>query len=177
MRSESQRGLTIVYTGEGKGKTTAALGLVLRAWGRNFRICVIQFLKSETGRWGEVEAARKIEVEWHILGQGFTREDDDQRVNLELAHQAWRFAQQKISSNSFDLIILDEFTYPLHYGWLDTGAVLEWLENQKPPPLHLVITGRSAPPALIKAADLVTEMKKIKHPFDQGIKGQPGIDF
>jgi cob(I)alamin adenosyltransferase len=170
-------GLLIVYTGDGKGKTTAALGLLLRAWGRDLRTCMIQFLKMETGRWGEVQAASKMGLEWHKQGQGFTWKADDQAQNMHKAEQAWAFAREKIASGHYDLIVLDEFTYPLHYEWLDQEEVLSWLRTEKPPELHLVITGRNAPQKLIEEADLVTEMRNIKHPFDQGLKGQPGIEF
>jgi cob(I)alamin adenosyltransferase len=172
-----RRGLVIVNTGEGKGKTTAALGMLLRAWGRNFRLCVIQFIKSETGSWGEVKAAHKLGIEWHKSGDGFTWLSKDMDETIALAQQGWELAKSKIASGEYDLILLDEFTYPLHFGWLDTAQVIEWLRANKPPELHLVITGRSAPEALLEYADLVTQMSVIKHPYDQGISAQPGIEF
>jgi cob(I)alamin adenosyltransferase len=172
-----RKGLVIVNTGDGKGKTTAALGLLLRAWGRGFRVCVVQFLKAETGQWGEIKAARKLGIEWNATGDGFTWMSKDMEETVARALHGWDIAQQKIVSGEYDLIVLDEFTYALHYEWLDTQAVIDWLQANRPPALHLVITGRSAPQALIDYADLVTEMKVIKHPYEQGITAQAGIEF
>jgi cob(I)alamin adenosyltransferase len=171
------RGLLIVNTGDGKGKTTAALGLALRAWGRGLRVCVIQFIKNETGQWGEVKAARKLGLEWHKTGDGFTWTSKDIDESQAHAEHGWELAQQKIASRDYDLIVLDEFTYPLHFGWLDTPGVIAWLQANRPPELHLVITGRHAPAELVEYADLVTEMKAIKHPYEQGVPAQPGIEF
>jgi cob(I)alamin adenosyltransferase len=171
------KGLVIVNTGEGKGKTTAALGTLLRAWGRGFRLCVIQFIKAETGRWGEVKAAEKLGIEWHSMGDGFTWTSKNMEETTRRALEGWRLAQEKIRSGQYDLILLDEFTYALHFGWLDTAEVIDWLTANKPPDLHLIITGRDAPPALVQYADLVTEMLAIKHPFDEGVKAQAGIEF
>ena len=172
-----RKGLVIVNTGDGKGKSTAALGLMLRAWGRDFRICVIQFIKAETGRWGEVRAAAKLGIEWHSTGDGFTWTSKDMDETARRAVRGWELAQDKIRSGQFDLIVLDEFTYPLHFGWLDAMQVVDWLRTNRPPELHLVITGREAPQAIIEYADLVTEMRAIKHPFEQGVKAQAGIEF
>ena len=172
-----KKGLLIVNTGDGKGKTTAALGMVLRAWGRGFRICVIQFIKAETGHWGEIKAAKKLGIEWHSVGDGFTWTSKDMDETAARALHGWEIAKEKIASNQYDLIVLDEFTYALHFDWLNTGEVLEWLRLNRSPSLHLVITGRSAPEALIEQADLVTEMRLIKHPYNQGILAQPGIEF
>lgn len=172
-----KKGLLIVNTGDGKGKSTAAFGMLLRAWGRGMKVCVIQFIKSETGKWGEIKAAQKMGIEWLTTGDGFTWLSKDMDETTARALHGWKLAQEKISSGAYDLILLDEFTYPLHYGWLDTTEVLDWLKANRPPNLHLVITGRSAPEALIQAADLVTEMKLVKHPYQQGVKAQPGIEF
>ena len=171
------KGLLIVNTGDGKGKTTAALGTILRAWGRGMCPCVIQFMKSGTGQWGEVKAARKLQLEWHSLGDGFTWTSKDMDETIAKAQYAWTVAQEKIVSDQYDVILLDEFTYPLQYNWLDTTEVITWLKEHKPPRLHLIITGRDAPQKLIETADFVTEMLQIKHPFGQGIKAQPGIEF
>jgi len=172
-----RKGLVIVNTGQGKGKSTAALGTLFRAWGRNFRLCVIQFIKAETGQWGEVKAAKKLGIEWHTTGDGFTWTSKDMEETKRRALKGWELAQQKISSGEYDLILLDEFTYPLHFGWLDTVQVIDWLKSNKPPDLHLIITGRDAPQELIQYADLVTEMTAIKHPFDEGVIAQAGIEF
>lgn len=172
-----RKGLVIVNTGDGKGKTTAALGVLLRAWGRGWRICTIQFIKHEAGQWGEVQAAEKLGVEWHSMGSGFTWESKDLDETAARVHAAWHLAQEKIGGGTFDLVILDEMTYAFQFGWLDVERVVAWLGEHKPPPVHVIITGRGAPPELIAFADLVTEMRKIKHPYDQGIPAQSGIDF
>lgn len=172
-----KKGLAIVHTGNGKGKSTAAFGMVLRAWGRGFRVCVVQFLKSETGKWGEVLAAQKLGIEWHISGDGFTWASKDMDTTIARAQLGWELAQEKIASGDYDLVVLDEFTYPLAFGWLDLAETLDWLREHKPASLHLVITGRNAPPALLDYADLVSESREIKHPFHLGLKAQPGIEF
>lgn len=173
----TKKGLLIVYTGNGKGKSTAAFGTVFRAWGRGFRICVIQFIKAETGKWGEINTARKLGIEWLSTGDGFTWTSKDLDETIARARHGWEIAQDKIINGQYDLIVLDEFTYPLAYKWIDTNEVLEWLRIHRPPHLHIIITGRSAPEALIQQADLVTEMKLIRHPYDSGIQAQPGIEF
>jgi cob(I)alamin adenosyltransferase len=175
---KNKKGLVIVNTGNGKGKSTAAFGVVLRAWGRGLRICVIQFIKSETGKWGEVKAAQKLGIEWLSTGDGFTWLSKDMDETTARALHGWKMAQEKIASGGYDLIVLDEFTYPLHFGWLNVVEVITWLREKKPPMLHLIITGRDAPQGLIDFADLVTEMKEIKHPYEeQDIPAQAGIEF
>ena len=176
--ANNKKGLVIVNTGNGKGKSTAAFGVVLRAWGRGLRICVIQFIKSETGKWGEVKAAQKLGIKWLSTGDGFTWLSKDMDETAARAKHAWKMAQEKIASGHYDLIVLDEFTYPLHFGWLDVNEVIAWLKENKPPMLHLIITGRDAPQELIDFADIVTEMKEIKHPYgEQGLPAQAGIEF
>jgi cob(I)alamin adenosyltransferase len=175
--SENKKGLLIVNTGNGKGKSTAAFGIVFRAWGRGMKICVIQFIKSETGKWGEVKAAQKLGIEWHTSGDGFTWLSKDMDETTARAIKGWELAQEKITSGNYDLVILDEFTYPLHFGWIDAQQTLDWLKVNKPEKLHLVITGRNAPESLIEMADLVTEMTEIKHPYQKGMHGQAGIEF
>ncbi len=176
-KNKIKKGLVIVNTGHGKGKTTAALGVLFRAWGRGMRVCVIQFIKTQTGNWGEVQAARKLGMDWHAMGDGFTWLSKDIDATADKARHAWQVAQEKIESGNFDLMVLDEMTYAFHDGWLDVNEVVAWLRAHKPPMMHLIITGRDAPQELIDFADLVTEMKKIKHPFDQGILAQAGIEF
>jgi cob(I)alamin adenosyltransferase len=176
-RANLKKGLVIVNTGHGKGKTTAALGTVLRAWGQGLRVCVVQFIKAETGAWGEVKAARKLGIEWHKLGDGFTWQSRDIDKSLARALEAWQLAQEKIASLQYDLIVLDEFTYTFKFGWLDVNDVVTWLQANKPERLHVIITGRDAPPELIGFADLVTEMREVKHPFSAGIRAQKGIEF
>src|SRR5215510_2162465 len=167
-----KNGLVIVNNGNGKGKSTSAFGVLLRAWGRGFHICVIQFIKAETGQWGEIKAAKKLGIEWHTTGDGFTWTSKDMDETVARARHGWEMAKEKISSGNYDLIVLDEFTYTMVYKWLDTDEVLEWLRLHRPSSLHLVITGRSAPDALVHVADLVTEMTPIKHPYEQGIQAQ-----
>ena len=176
-KARVKKGLLIVNTGNGKGKTTSALGTMLRAWGQGLRVCVVQFIKAKTGAWGEVKAAKKLGIEWHTLGDGFTwrsRDMDDTRAR---AVDAWQLAQAKITCGEYDLILLDEFTYPLSLGWLDVNDVVAWLKTNKPELLHLIITGREAPAPLVDAADLVTEMREVKHPFRVNIRAQKGIEF
>ncbi|NOX61826.1 MAG: cob(I)yrinic acid a,c-diamide adenosyltransferase [Chloroflexi bacterium] len=173
-----KKGLVIVNTGDGKGKTTAALGILLRAWGRGMRVCMLQFIKHENAAYGENKAARKLGLEIIPTGDGFTWLSKDMDETTARARHGWEMAKEKIASGDYDVVILDEFTYPLSFGWLDVNEVLHWLRENKPPMLHLVITGRYAPNALIDFADLVTEMQLIKHPFaEQGIRAQAGIEF
>lgn len=178
-RARQKKGLVIVNTGTGKGKTTAALGVLLRAWGRGMKVGVLQFLKNEHARFGEIKAAARMgDIEWIATGDGWTWTSRDIDETAAKAQHAWQVAQHHIVHGGYDVLILDEFTYPLAYGWLDSDAVLAWIEANKPPMLHLIITGRYAPQNLIDFADLVTEMRAIKHPLaDQGIRAQKGIEY
>ncbi|MBE7553600.1 MAG: cob(I)yrinic acid a,c-diamide adenosyltransferase [Anaerolineales bacterium] len=178
-RAKKKKGLVIVNTGNGKGKTTAALGVMTRAWGRKMRIGVLQFLKNENARFGEIKAAEQMgSIDWISTGDGWTWTSHDMDETEARARHGWQIAQERIISGNYNLLILDEFTYPLHYGWLDSAAVIEWLKANKPPMLHLIITGRYAPQVLIDYADLVTEMREIKHPLKgQGIRAQAGIEY
>ena len=174
-----RKGLVIVNTGKGKGKTTAALGVLTRAWGRGLKVVMLQFIKSKTGKWGEIRAAKKMGVEMIPLGAGFAFTSKDIEKDKALAKEGWELCKKKILApdGTYDIVILDEFTYPLHYGWLSIEEVIETLDR-RPPNRHIIITGRYAPQALIDYADLVTEMRQIKHPYqEQGIKAQPGIEF
>ncbi|MGQ9554653.1 MAG: cob(I)yrinic acid a,c-diamide adenosyltransferase [Anaerolineae bacterium] len=173
-----KKGLVIVNTGDGKGKTTAALGIVLRAWGRDMRVCVVQFLKHEHASFGETLAAEKLGIEWTSTGDGWTWASPNLEETQAKTVAAWEMAKRKIISGQYDIVVLDEFTYPLYFGWLDTEAVVEWLRTHKPPLLHVIITGRYAPQLLMDFADLVTEMREVKHPFaQQKIRAQAGIEF
>jgi cob(I)alamin adenosyltransferase len=166
----------VVNTGHGKGKTTAALGVVLRAWGRGMRVVIIQFVKTRTSNYGENRAAKKLGIEMIPLGEGFTWLSKDIEKDKASAREAWELARQKIGSGEYDLVVLDEITYPLTYGWIPVGEVIDVL-RQRPAGLHVIITGRDAPQELIDYADLVTEMREIKHPYEKGLKAQPGIEF
>lgn len=169
-------GLVIVNTGKGKGKTTAALGLALRAWGRGLKVIILQFIKHSTANFGEQRAAQKMGLEMRAMGDGFTwrSQDLDKTADLAVAH--WEDCKEIIASGEYDVIVLDEFTYPMHYGWIDTNDVIEVLKN-RPEMQHIIITGRNAPDALVEYADLVTDMQVVKHPYQKGIKAQPGIEF
>jgi cob(I)alamin adenosyltransferase len=173
----ARKGLVIVNTGNGKGKSTAAFGLLLRAWGRGLRVCVVQFIKSETGKWGEIKAAQKLGIDWFTTGDGFTWTSKDMDETVARALAGWEIAKEKITSGNYDVIVLDEFTYAMHFNWLETDQVIDWLKTNKPADLHLVITGRDAPAKLIEYADLVTEMLEVKHPYQKGIQAQPGVEF
>lgn len=172
-----RRGLVLIHTGTGKGKTTAAIGLLVRAWGQGQRLCMIQFIKGNNDRLGELQAARALGLEWHQFGDGFTRRSHDIDATATRNLAGWRLAQERIVSGEYDMIVLDEFTYLLKYGWLDAHDVVRWLTEHKPHGLHLVITGRDAPPALLQYADLVTDMAKVKHHHDAGVRAQPGIEY
>ncbi len=170
------RGLVIVNTGHGKGKTTAALGILTRAWGRGMCVCALQFIKARTANFGEEQAARKMGVEMIPLGDGFTWTSRDIERDRALAREGWALCRAKIESGDYDIVILDELTYCFTFGWLDLAEVLEVL-RRRPPGQHVIITGRDAPEALIAFADLVTEMREIKHPYAAGVKAQKGIEF
>lgn len=169
-----RNGLIIVHTGDGKGKTTAALGLAIRAFGAGLKVLILQFIKGAR-RSGELEALKILGVEVRQLGLGFiTKENFSEQKNL--AHSAIEIARQEILSGAWDLIVLDEINYAVKFGLLDATEILELIKIRSPQ-MHLVFTGRAAPPELIDAADLVTEMKLIKHPFQKGIVAQAGIEF
>lgn len=173
-----KKGLVIVNTGTGKGKTTAALGILMRAWGRNMRLGGVQFIKNENASFGELKAAKRMGIELTPMGDGFTWTSRDMDETQAKALHGWKIARQKITSGAFDIFLLDEFTYVMHYGWLDPNEVVAWLRDNKPKMLHLIITGRYAPPELIEFADLVTEMTLVKHPLkEQGIRAQRGIEY
>jgi cob(I)alamin adenosyltransferase len=172
-----EKGLLIVHTGTGKGKSTAAFGLALRMLGRGKRVGVVQFIK---GAWhsAERDALAKFgdQVEWHSMGEGFTWETQDRERDIAAAERAWGKAQELMADATFGLVILDEINIALRYDYLDLDTVLEAL-NARRPDLHVVVTGRNAKPPLIEAADLVTEMTLVKHHFAAGVKAQEGIEF
>ncbi|CQR72018.1 Cob(I)yrinic acid a,c-diamide adenosyltransferase [Sporomusa ovata DSM 2662] len=173
------KGLVIVNTGNGKGKTTAALGLGLRAWGQGLKVLILQFIK---GNWkyGELQAAERMGADFVIrqLGEGFVSNTtgDDKADHQAAAEKALHDAKTEIMSGNWDMIILDEINYAVKFGLVSGEAVVELLAI-KPPLLHLVLTGRDACQEIIDKADLVTEMKEIKHPYKKGIKAQKGIEF
>ena len=170
------KGLVIVNTGNGKGKTTAAMGLLFRAWGRNMKVIMLQFIKHSTANFGEQRAAQKIGIEIRAMGDGFTWRSKDLDESADLARAHWDDCKKIIAAGEHDVIVLDEFTYPLHYGWIPVEEVIQVLRD-RPEMQHIIITGRHAPDALVEFADLVTEMNVVKHPYQSGIKAQPGIEF
>lgn len=173
----SAKGLIMVHTGYGKGKTTAALGLAFRALGHGLPVCVIQFVKG-TWKYGELVSAERFSdlLEFHVVGKGFIRNSKSSERHQEAAAKGWELARKIIDRGFHHLVILDEFTYALNFGMVDLGEVVKSLQH-KPERLHVLVTGRDAPPALVDIADLVTEMREMKHPFKSGIKAQKGIEF
>jgi cob(I)alamin adenosyltransferase len=176
---EQTRGLLIVHTGNGKGKTTCALGLMMRAAGRGLKCCMIQFMKSRNDRYGEHEAAEKLGIEVHTMGDGFTWDTKNREQDIKTARETWDLCVLKLRSGDYDMLVFDELVYVLSYDMLPVSEVLKEIEaiRLEQPALHIVVTGRDAPPELIAAADLVTEMTEIKHPFNSGIRAQQGIEF
>lgn len=176
---ENTKGLLMVNTGNGKGKTTAALGVLIRAAGRGLSCCMIQFMKSKNDRYGEHEALEKLGVEVITMGDGFTWDTNDPAQDIKTSEQTWAMCLEKMRSGEYDLLVFDELVYVLDYGFLDTGALLSEIAEirRAQPHLHIIMTGRNAPPELVEAADLVTEMTEIKHPFNAGIYAQQGIEF
>ncbi len=168
--------LVVVNTGDGKGKSTAAFGVVLRAVARAWRVAVIQFLKSGSWRVGEEEVATRLGVEWWALGEGFTWDSSDLGEDQAVAREAWAFARRTIEAGEHRLVVLDEVTYPVTWGWIDVDEVADVVRS-RPPAVNLVLTGRDAPAALIDVADTVTEMRAVKHAYDQGIRAKRGIDY
>jgi cob(I)alamin adenosyltransferase len=174
----TEKGLIIVHTGNGKGKTTAALGMVLRSLGHGYKVAIVQFIK---GAWEPAEKAVfslwPDRLEFHAMGEGFTWETQDRDRDTHKAQEAWNKALTFICNSDYQLVLLDEVNVALKLGYLTIEQVLAGLE-QKPADSHVILTGRGAPPALIERADLVTEMTLVKHPFrEQGVKAQPGIEF
>lgn len=176
---ENTKGLLMVNTGDGKGKTTCALGLMMRAAGRGMNCCMIQFMKSKTDRYGEHESAEALGIEVHTMGDGFTWDTNNPAQDIKTSQETWALCVEKMRSEEYDLLVFDELVYVLDYKFLPLEEVITEIKSvrEKQPHLHLVLTGRNAPQELIDAADLVTEMKEIKHPFNAGIYAQQGIEF
>ena len=177
MTKQDRVGLIMINTGNGKGKTTAALGTALRAVGCEFRVFMVQFIK---GSWdyGELHVAERLAPYFEIkpMGEGFTWETKDKKRDTEIAGKAWDFCKELIKKNEHDLLIFDEINNAMDYGYVDVDDVVGALKN-KPPKMHIILTGRSAPQKIVDIAHLVTEMREIKHPFHQGIYAQKGIEY
>ncbi len=176
---ENTKGLLMVNTGDGKGKTTCGLGLMMRAAGRGMLCCMIQFMKSKTDRYGEHESAELLDIEVHTMGDGFTWDTNNPEQDIKTSQETWVLCVEKMRSEEYDLLVFDELVYVLDYKFLDLQEVIGELKSvrEKQPHLHIVLTGRNAPQELIDISDLVTEMKEIKHPFNAGIYAQQGIEF
>jgi cob(I)alamin adenosyltransferase len=177
-KADKEKGLIVINTGNGKGKTTAALGMVLRSLGHGYRVAIVQFIK---GAWEPAEKAILSQyadrLVFQAMGEGFTWDTQDRDRDIQVAQQAWEQSLSYILDPQYQLVLLDEINIALKLGYLDPAAVIAGLA-QKPPTTHVILTGRGALPELIEIADLVTEMTLIKHPFrEQGIKAQPGIEF
>jgi len=168
--------IVVVNTGDGKGKSSSAFGVMGRAWARGWRVCVIQFMKSDDWNVGERKLADHLGVEWHTLGDGFTWESPDLDETAARAVHAWESSKEKLASGHYDLLILDELTYAVTFGWVDVADVVAAVGGRAPK-TNVVITGRDAAPELIDLADTVTEMRKVKHAFDRGITAKKGIEY
>ncbi|MGH9268161.1 MAG: cob(I)yrinic acid a,c-diamide adenosyltransferase [Acidimicrobiales bacterium] len=177
MKTRRDRPLLIVHTGEGKGKSTSAFGMMLRAWARGLPVGVYQFVKSGKWKVGEHKAAAALGgITWEKMGDGWTWTSRDLEHSADVAREGWEEVKRRIADQSYEFLLLDEFTYPMTFGWVETAEVVEVLKS-RPGFCHVVVTGRGAPAELVEAADLVTEMRKVKHPFDAGIRGQQGIEW
>ena len=179
---ENTKGLLVLNTGDGKGKTTAAIGTMVRAAGRGLKGCMIQFMKSSTDRYGEHESLEKLGIEVHTMGAGFTWDTQDKSVDIKTSEDTWALCVEKMESGDYDLLVFDELLYVLSYGFLGIDVVIEKIRSirEDQPHLHLILTGRNVDNALeklVEEADLVTEMREIKHPFHAGIYAQQGVEF
>jgi cob(I)alamin adenosyltransferase len=175
-RATRDKGLLLVLTGNGKGKSSSAFGMMARALGHGLEVGVAQFIKSRADTGEEAFFRRQAGVQWHVLGEGFTWETQNLARDRQTAQQGWTVARQLLRASNLGLVILDELTYPLKYGWLQLDTVLADLKA-RPPMQHVVVTGRAAPEALREAADTVTELCDSKHAFRAGIRAQKGIDL
>lgn len=174
---DRRRGLVIVNTGDGKGKSSSAFGMVFRAAGWGLKICVIQYIK---GQWqtGEQKAAERFDnIEWHALGDGFTWDTKNPQQDIETSRAIWQLSQQKIQSGDFDVVVLDEINYCCGYNWITGQEIADFIAAYKPAWQHLILTGRNAAPEVVAIADTVTDMTMVKHAFQQGIKAEQGVEF
>jgi cob(I)alamin adenosyltransferase len=172
-RAES---IVLVNTGYGKGKSSAAFGVMGRGWARGWRVGVVQFVKSGKWKTGERKLADHLGIEWHTLGDGFTWESTDLDETAAKGRHAWEVAREKLASGDFDLLILDEVTYAMKYGWVAVDDVVAGLRDRAPK-TNVVVTGRDAPDEIVALADTVTEMRKVKHAYDEGIGAKKGIEY
>ena len=175
-KADVEKGLLLVLTGNGKGKSSSAFGMVARALGHGMNVGVAQFIKGRSDTGEEAFLANQPGVEWHVLGEGFTWDTQDLEHDIATAKKGWEVARKMLSDPGFQLVVLDELTYLLNYGWLDTATVLADLAA-RPPMQHVVVTGRAASQALQDAADTVSEIADVKHAYRAGVKAQAGVDL
>lgn len=175
-KADQDKGLLIVLTGNGKGKSSSAFGMLARAMGHGMKVAVAQFMKGRRDTGEEGFFRNQLKVEWHVLGDGFTWETQNREQDIATAEKGWAIAQQLLSNPEIDFVVLDELTYPLKYGYLDIDTVLADIAA-RPTMQHVVVTGRGAPDALLEAADTVTNMSDEKHAYRAGIRAQKGIDL
>ena len=168
--------LVLVHTGDGKGKSTAAMGVALRALARGWRVLVVQFVKSGDWRSGEQAMLERLGADWRAIGDGFSWDSADMEASAGLAREAWVAADAALAGGTHDLVVLDEVTYPMTWGWIDTEAVVAAIAARREG-VSVVATGRDAPEPLLEVADTVTEMRSVKHAFEAGILAKRGIDF
>jgi len=176
MASDPRKDLFIINTGDGKGKSSSAFGVMLRAVARGWQVKVIQFIKSDKWQTGEKKMAEQLGVEWVTGGDGFTWESDDMEATTRAAVDAWQLAKEALASGDYQLVILDEATYPVTFGWINVDDVVSGIEGRAQG-TNVIVTGRDAHERLVEAADTVTEMVKVKHAFDKGISAKKGLDF
>jgi cob(I)alamin adenosyltransferase len=175
-RADAEKGLLLVLTGNGKGKSSSAFGMAARALGHGMKVGVAQFIKGRTDTGEEAFFRHCPGIEWHVLGEGFTWDTQDRERDIQKAREGWEVARKMLTDPSFNLVILDELTYTMNYGYLDAEQVLRDIAA-RPSMQHVVVTGRAASKELVAAADTVTELVDVKHAWKAGIKAQPGIDL
>ena len=175
-RADQEKGLLLIHTGNGKGKSSAAFGMVARALGHDMRVGVAQFIKGRSDTGEEAFLRHQPGVEWYVLGEGYTWDTQNLAQDIETAQRGWQLARTMLQNETINLVVFDELTYPIRYGWLNLDQILIDLIN-RPVLQHVIITGRNAPDTLCEIADTVTEFRNIKHAFYSGIKAQKGIDL
>jgi cob(I)alamin adenosyltransferase len=175
-KADKEKGLLLVLTGNGKGKSSSAFGMVARALGHGMKAGVAQFIKSRSDTGEEAFLGKQPGVEWHVLGEGFTWDTQNLERDIATAQKGWEVARRMLADATIQLVVLDELTYLLNYSWLDSATVLADIAA-RPPMQHVVITGRAASQALIEAADTVSEIADVKHAYRAGVKAQPGVDL
>ncbi len=168
--------IVLLNTGHGKGKTSAAMGVMARGWARGWKVAVVQFIKGGKWKVGEKKLADHLGIEWHEVGDGFTWESTDLDESAALGRHGWEVAKAKLASGDYDLLIFDEVTYPMIFGWIDTAEVVEAIVGRAPR-TNVVLTGRDAPEEIVAIADTVTEMRLVKHAYEQGINAMKGIEY